>query len=135
LRTAKKIRLKGRDKFEQAFNICCAISLKKEELTRASDKASLESQIRGLEAKITPPNKQVALADRRPIVAKCLEYIRAHGAPTNHTHFIEWLRSEGVLTRTRFGKKYPISHTTARNILREHFGIVSRKGRKPGTSK
>ena len=125
-----------KDEFERAFNICSTAALKRKQLKKASGwrRASLENQIRLLEAKITPPNKQAALTDRRPIVAKCLEYIRAHGAPANHTHFIEWLRSEGVLTRTRFGKKYPISDTTARNVLRDHFGIVSRKGRKRGTS-
>jgi hypothetical protein len=37
-----------------------------------------------------------------------LQYIAAHGAPANLTGFIERLRSEGVLTKTRFGKKYPM---------------------------
>jgi hypothetical protein len=46
-----------------------------------------------------------AIEARRSIVACAREYIAAHGAPANLTGFIERLRSEGVLTKTRFGKK------------------------------
>jgi hypothetical protein len=85
--------------------------------------------IRALEARITPPKKRRAIEARRSIVACAREYIAAHGAPANLTGFIERLRSEGVLTKTRFGKKYPISNTTARNILRSVFGLTGPLGR------
>jgi hypothetical protein len=52
--------------------------------------------------------KRRAIEARRSIVACAREYFAAHGAPANLTGFIERLRSEGVLTKTRFGKKYPM---------------------------
>jgi hypothetical protein len=142
--------------YSLAFDISDEIERKKEERVTAfcSRKPYLENQIRRLEAMITPPKKQKALEDRRATIAKCLEGIRAHGAPVNHTQFIKWLRTEGVLTATRNpktstghskglrskgatagtrdGRTIPVSDTTGRDILHSVFRLKSQRGRKPG---
>jgi hypothetical protein len=126
-----------------AFAISCELERLKEKAAAAST-----SQIRRLEAMITPPKKQKAIEDRRATIAKCLEGFRAGGAPVNHTKFIKWLHDEGVLTASRSPKNstghskglrtkgareaVPVSDTTIRTILRTVFGLKGRRGRKPG---
>ena len=141
--TAKKAGLNPNDEFDDAFDVVLSIDIKKEELAKIGDDARERSLslIRELEARITPPKKQIAADDRRPIIAKCLEGIRRpkvpecfegvkrHGAPDNLTYVLSWLRSEGALTKTRFGKKYPISDTTARTVVRSFFGVKGRSGK------
>jgi hypothetical protein len=142
--------------FSLAFDISPEIErLKKKVATAATTrKRRFENQIRRLEAMITPPKKQKALEDRRATIAKCLEGFRAGGEPANHTEFIDWLRTEGVLTasrnpktstghskglrsegalaETRRGKAIPVSDTTGRDILRSVFRLKGQRGRKPG---
>ena len=123
--------------YGRAFKIACAIEALKEGLTTASGLAArnLQARVRRLEAKITPPKRQRAIDDRRPIVARMLHDIQRHGAPSNLTRFIKQLRDDGVLNMTRFGKQYTVSFTKARNILRAQFGIQGKRGRKPGMLK
>ncbi len=118
------------------FDISCEIVTLKKELTQATGrkKSSLKSKIRRLEVKLTAWKKQKAAEDKRPIIAKYQQDIRQHGAPANNTEFIRRLRDDGVLTKTRFGKKWPVSDTTARTVLRSVFGVKGQRGRKPGAS-
>jgi hypothetical protein len=156
MRKPKRGRPQPKVTYNLAFDISIEISSLKQELTTASGwrKTYLENRSRRLEAMITPPKKQKALEDRRATIAKCLEGIRARGAPANHTEFIDWLRTEGVLTAarnpktstghskglrsegalggTRRGKAIPVSDTTGRDILRGVFRLKGQRGRKPG---
>ena len=116
--------------FDDAFKVSLALDIAKQALASATKPTRrMAKRVRALEARITPPKKRRAIEARRSIVACAHKHIAAHGAPANLTGFIERLRSEGVLTKTRFGKKYPISNTTARNILRSVFGLTGPRGR------
>lgn len=116
--------------FDDAFKVSVALDMAKQARASATKPTRrMAKRLRELEAKITPPKKRRAIEERRPIVACAREYIAAHGAPANLTDFTEYLRAAGVLTKTRFGKKYPISNTTARNILRNVFGLTGPRGR------
>ena len=96
-----------------------------------TEQTHIEKAIRRLDVKITPWKKQKAADDSRPLIAAFLEYIRQHGVPSNIKHFIRRLRDDGVLTKTRLGRKWPVSDTTARTILRNAIGVKGQKGRKP----
>ena len=156
MRKVKTGRAQPKVTFSRAFDISCEIVRLEKELTQASGprKTDIGNRLLRFEAMITPPKKQKALEDRRATIAKCLEGFRAGGAPTNHTEFIDWLRTEGVLTAsrnpktstghskglrsegalaaTRRGKAIPVSDTTGRDILRGIFRLKGQRGRKPG---
>ena len=116
--------------FDDAFKVSLALDMAKQAHEGATKPTRrMAKRLRALEARITPPKKRRAIEERQPIVACVHKYIKAHGPPANLTGLIKRLRMGGVLTKTCFGKKYPISNTTARNILRGVFGLTGPRGR------
>jgi hypothetical protein len=120
IKKPKRGRLLPKVTFDRAFYICCEIERLKGEAATASgpSKSAIENKIRRLERKITPAKKRKAIEDRRPLVSRCSEIFRKEGAPANKAHFVRRLRDEGILTKARVGRQWPISDTTAREILR-----------------
>jgi hypothetical protein len=138
--------------FTAAWPYAAAINIKEKELASAAEpRGNAEKLLRELGARITPLKSQRAKEEQRLLVALCHEYIKENGAPTNHTEFIKWLRSKGVLVATRNLKdasgrsmrlrpngarnRVEISGATVRSILRSVFGLKGRPGRKPGEPK
>lgn len=122
--------------FNASFKISCVLD---EEISRLEKAKTPRAQkhsrkrIHQWETKITPAKKQKAIGDRKPIIAKCWEYFRQYGAPTNICDFIKWLDQAGVLTRTNeWGKTKERSDTSVRSILHDTFGISGKRGRKSG---
>ena len=118
--------------FSHAFDTSVEMVKLEKELPSASDhrKAHIERKLRRLAVKITPWKKQRAAEDKRQILTMIYKYIRQYGAPVNNTEFMRRLRDDGVLTKVRLGRKWPISDTTVRAILRSVVG-KGQRGRKP----
>jgi hypothetical protein len=134
----------------RAFKISNVLLLEEQEQMVASGRrrAILKNRARRFDAMITPSKKRKAIEDHRPTVAKCLEDIRAQGAPVNHAQFIRKLRHEAAfeatrtlksstgrsLAGTRADKARPVSDTTARSILQRAFRLKGKRGKKRSSS-
>lgn len=127
----------GEAQYSRAFDIWSLIAAEERHYDRAGSDAArrrIKANIRRLKLLVVPRESVLKADRRRPIVAKCLEYIRQHGAPRNIRQMFNWMKAQGVMSGpTEHGKLWSVSETKFRLILHEVFGVYGSRG--PGVNK